>query len=288
MIKVLVSDMDGTLFEKHGETVFDLSERNELALNKIKNSDIDFFVASGRMIGYGIRLLEKYGFEHVCAAGFNGAVCYDHNRIVATKPLRKELIAQIMELLMTQYPTTEIIQVQGLNSERIFCDVNLPIVEQYRKEIAKIGIGNAVDFTIWDFLAGKNEVLPGKLSITMPTHEACLAVIDSLKQLLKEECFVTMSNDTLIEIGNSLAHKGVFIEYLIQTYGYQKEEIAVIGDAPNDMEMFPYAGYQFAMASGKEQVKAAADRIVEDVAECIEICLEINRKEKGENYVESK
>ena len=77
MIKWIVSDLDGTLFEGHGETVFDLSPANEAALQAVQNAGIEFSAASGRMIGYGIHLLEKYGFPQIRTAGFNGAVCYD-------------------------------------------------------------------------------------------------------------------------------------------------------------------------------------------------------------------
>ncbi len=57
MIKWIVSDLDGTLFEGHGETVFDLSPANEAALQAVQNAGIEFSAASGRMIGYGIHLL---------------------------------------------------------------------------------------------------------------------------------------------------------------------------------------------------------------------------------------
>ena len=81
MIKWIVSDLDGTLFEGHGETVFDLCPANEAALKALQRQGIEFCVASGRMIGYGIHLLEKYGFRAIRAAGFNGAVCYDQGQV---------------------------------------------------------------------------------------------------------------------------------------------------------------------------------------------------------------
>ena len=89
MIKWIVSDLDGTLFEGHGETVFDLSPANEAALQAVQNAGIEFSAASGRMIGYGIHLLEKYGFPQIRTAGFNGAVCYDQGQFVVTHALAR-------------------------------------------------------------------------------------------------------------------------------------------------------------------------------------------------------
>lgn len=53
MIKVIVSDMDGTLFKDHKETIFNLSDRNEEALSNIQKANVAFYVASGRMYSYG-------------------------------------------------------------------------------------------------------------------------------------------------------------------------------------------------------------------------------------------
>lgn len=281
MIKFLVSDMDGTLFEGHGETVFDLTSRNEKALEKIKKSEIEFCVASGRMIGFGIHLMEKYAFEKVRAAGFNGAVCYDQGEFVSFRPMEKEMIRSIYAMMDEKFPDYEIIQVQGLNSERIFTSLDHPIREKYKKDIAKIGIGQVVDFTIHEFLDGVkgNDTIAGKMSITMSTKERCLEVIEEVKKLVNQQCFVAMSMKNLIEIGNITASKGVFIEYLKEAYHLKNEEIAVIGDANNDAEMYPLAGHRFAMANGTEEIKALADYVVQDVAECIDICLRLNEEE---------
>lgn len=280
MIKFIVSDMDGTLFDGHGETVFDLTKRNEEALKKCKDANIEFCVASGRMIGFGIRLMEKYQFSKVRAAGFNGAVCYDQGNFVSVYQLDMNLIRQIVDMLNREYPDCEVIQVQGLNSERIFTDLNHPIIDYYKESIEKIGIGKVMDFTVEDFLAGKTDTLAGKLSVTMPTKERTLEVKDKIKAIVQDACFVTMSNDTLIEIGNASANKGVFVKYLKEAYHLDRDEIAVIGDAMNDTEMFPESAYTFAMRSGNDQVKKMADYVVDDVAECIDICLKLNEKMK--------
>ena len=84
-----------------------------------------------------------------------------------------------------------------------------------------------------------------------------------------------MSNSRTIEICNKDANKGVFIQYLLNHYHYTKDEIAVIGDALNDGAMFPYVTHSFAMESDNEEIKRKAKYIVKDVAECIDICLNI-------------
>ena len=268
MIKWIVSDLDGTLFEGHGETVFDLCPANEAALKALQRQGIEFCVASGRMIGYGIHLLEKYGFRAIRAAGFNGAVCYDQGQFVVTDPLQVRQLREIVAILDGEFPQWTMIQVQGMNSERIFADPLHPTAQRYRKECAELGIGQVMDFTLDEFLNDDRGILAGKLSLTLPSPEVCLAALLRLRERLQGQCFVTQSGKQLLEIGNGAAHKGVFIDYLKTAYKLKAEEIAVIGDAQNDAEMFAGAGHTFAMQSGSPKLQRIAGHIVESRSGC--------------------
>ena len=281
MIRFIVSDMDGTLFEGHGETVFDLTARNREAMKRVREAGIQFCVASGRMIGYGIRLLEQYGFDHIRAAGFNGAVCYDDGEFVVTKPVDHALLQKIVPMVKARFPRVEVIQIQGLGSERIFTEKDTAgSKEHYSREIAKVGIGKVPPVTVEEFLEDDHGILPGKLSITMPTRQECLEVIAAVQELAADTCFITMSGETLIEIGNRESGKNVFVSYLRRAYGLKREEIAVIGDALNDAEMYDEAGLCFAMESGDPAVKRRAHLVVADVAECVDECIRRNQAER--------
>ena len=281
MIKYIVSDMDGTLFAGHGDTVFDLSDRNRAALEKAREAGMGFCVASGRMIEYGIRLLTMYGFPKICCAGFNGGVCYDDGEIVVSLPLDMELLRRAVEVVEEEFPQYQVIQIQGLNSVRVFTDKDGSVADRYRRECARLGIARVADFTVDEFLSDPRDVIPGKLSFIMNSREECEAVRERLRQVLGDTCFITFSDTRLMEVCPREAGKNVFVRYLREAYGLKKEEIAVIGDALNDAEMYSEAGLCFAMASGEPAVKEMADVVVSDVAECIEECLRRNAAEAG-------
>ena len=139
------------------------------------------------------------------------------------------------------------IQVQGLNSERILANLQDPIAEHVRKECAKLGIGQVMDFTLDQYLDDSQGILAGKLSLTFDSQKACLAACRQLSEQLDHSCFIAQSGERLLEIGSGSAHKGVFIDYLKQTYSLRANEIAVIGDSLNDAEMFAGADHTFAM-----------------------------------------
>lgn len=274
MIKVLVSDMDGTLCDKHGDTIFHLSSRNEDALNRLKENNIKFYTASGRMSSYGKKMLDDHGFTDIITSGFNGADIYDNgsypSRYTLSIPLIKEIISYTKD--------ANYLQLQTLDSTRIFSNLLIKEIERYKSQMEEFHIDEVLNTTIDAYLKNDPKDNIGKLSIIVMNKNKAYKLYQKLQELTKDTCFVTMSNDRIIEICNKNANKGVFIQYLQKTYHYTKEEIAVIGDALNDAEMYPYSSYTFAMNSGKEEVKKLARYTVEDVAECIDIILDINKK----------
>lgn len=274
MIKVLVSDMDGTLCDKHGDTIFHLSSRNEDALNRLKENNIKFYTASGRMSSYGKKMLDDHGFTDIITSGFNGADIYDNgsypSRYTLSIPLIKEIISYTKD--------ANYLQLQTLDSTRIFSNLLIKEIERYKSQMEEFHIDEVLNTTIDAYLKNDPKDNIGKLSIIVMNKNKAYKLYQKLQELTKDTCFVTMSNDRIIEICNKNANKGVFIQYLQKTYHYTKDEIAVIGDALNDAEMYPYSSYTFAMNSGKEEVKKLARYTVEDVAECVDIILDINKK----------
>lgn len=81
----------------------------------------------------------------------------------------------------------------------------------------------------------------------------------------------------MIEIGNEISaskskprfldvtahgiHKGSAIKRLAGLLGVETASVAVIGDGPNDVEMFKEAGLSIAMGQGVDEVRDAADYI---------------------------
>lgn len=274
MIKALISDMDGTLCAKHGDTIFNLSSRNEKALNKLKENNIKFYTASGRMSSYGKKMLEDHNFQDIITSGFNGADIYDND----SYPSRYTLPIPLIKEIISCCKNVSCLQLQTLDCKRIFNNLFITEIEKYRTQNDLFHIDKVLDVTIDEYLNNYPKDNIGKLSIIVASKKKAYALYQELLCITKDSCFVTMSNDRIIEICNANANKGVFIQYLQKTYHYTNDEIAVIGDALNDAEMYPYSNYTFAMNSGNNEVKRLARYTVDDVAECIDIIIDINSK----------
>jgi Cof subfamily protein (haloacid dehalogenase superfamily) len=61
-----------------------------------------------------------------------------------------------------------------------------------------------------------------------------------------------------LDVTNKDANKGAVVEYLVQHLGVPAQEIATIGDQPNDILMFKRSGFSIAMGNASDEVKAQA------------------------------
>jgi len=66
-----------------------------------------------------------------------------------------------------------------------------------------------------------------------------------------------------LDITNKDANKGAVVEYLSRHMHVPAEEIATIGDQPNDVLMFKRSGFSIAMGNASDEVKKQADAATE-------------------------
>jgi Cof subfamily protein (haloacid dehalogenase superfamily) len=66
-----------------------------------------------------------------------------------------------------------------------------------------------------------------------------------------------------LDITNKEANKGAVVEYLSYHMDVSAEEIATIGDQPNDVLMFKRSGLSIAMGNASDDVKAQADAVTD-------------------------
>lgn len=278
MIKCLISDLDGTLFLGHGKTVFDLTKRNQKALKMAKENGLVIAVASGRMLGYGERVLDIIGADTRLICGFNGAVCRFGDGpldcIAMEKAMAKILLGEALKREDVEY-----MQIQTLDSIRIFDDPLSAIADKYRSQAEEFGIDSVSDLGIAAWLEVDSLSPIGKFSICLKTKEKTLDFMDELSEKYPE-LNITKSNDTLIEIMKDGADKGRFVRFIQEKTGFKKEEIAAIGDNSNDLAMIRASGIGFGIKSGDEKLLSEVKYTVEDVAQAIALIL----KERGVQY----
>lgn len=92
-MKLIVSDMDGTLLNSNSE----LSIENENAIKQIQNNGAKFILASGRPLAAMKSFYERLDSDYVIS--FNGGLIYDvkNDSVVYKKTLSKDKVKMIYE-----------------------------------------------------------------------------------------------------------------------------------------------------------------------------------------------
>jgi Cof subfamily protein (haloacid dehalogenase superfamily) len=75
---------------------------------------------------------------------------------------------------------------------------------------------------------------------------------------LPTEVSASCSKPRFLDVTEYGIHKGTVVVRLAKLFGVSTEQVAVIGDGPNDVEMFNQAGVSIAMGQAVDEVKAAA------------------------------
>lgn len=270
MIRLLVCDLDGTLFYKHGETVFDLSKEAISALKLAKENNLLVAFASGRMISYGQKLASMYNFEPQLCCGFNGAVASINQKLIYSYGIKYDVLVRIMDLFFNNKDVS-MIQFQTLDNGRYFSRLDGAYFTKARAFSDKYHLDYISEVPINSVDLKKLDV--GKISITFSSISAADRYAPIIETKFSKSLEVNRINDFLFEITSMNSNKGTFLFNVSRKLSIKTNEIATIGDGENDLSMFLFDSLNMAMSSGSERLKSKANFIVDNVEDAVKHCL---------------
>jgi hypothetical protein len=92
-------------------------------------------------------------------------------------------------------------------------------------------------------------------------HEAVAAASAAAQDRFGDHVTAAASQPYYLDVTHPQANKGFVAQKLAKRFDLEPEEIATIGDMPNDILMFAHSGLSIAMGNADPQVKRAARRI---------------------------
>lgn len=251
MIKMLVLDIDGTIYRKN----FSASDAVKKTLKELVEKGIKVVLATGRMFSATKPVAEDIGLTEP-------VICYQGGYI---KECNKNGKVLLKENVAPDY-AIEIIQI--LREKNIHCNVYMDdklVVENDNETIRQYTDERNVDY----------EVVKSFDDIKLENINKILAIdtdpmkIEELQKTLSEkyekDLYIIRSTPNFCEISNINATKGNAIRFLANIWNIKKEEIMAIGDQDNDIEMLKAAGTAVAMGNGTEALKKIADYITDTV-----------------------
>jgi Cof subfamily protein (haloacid dehalogenase superfamily) len=235
-VRALFIDMDGTLLK--GSNC--ISRRNKEAINRLRSQGVKVFLATGRQYEITAPYHKEMGLQTpmIC---LNGAAIHDaeSGRILQKKTVRFN--EERFHHLTAESSYNVIIHAEN----GLYCKEKNEEIE-YWTNVGKIPpryIGDLRQANYQDVL--KITVLTGGPSPEFST-------------LFKKEAEVIDWNDGFEMVAPNVS-KWSAIKSMLSKYQISPNEVAAIGDGPNDIEMLRHAGTGVAMGNAGEQVKAAAD-----------------------------
>ena len=282
MIKILFSDLDGTLLYEPPVNTSGVSQENRDAIERLQRQGIHFAIATGRSVNF---LPDHFGSDLVYdTVGICGASIRLNNQMIYQTDFDHDEVEALLEIFSdSRYEHRFIVATQ--DNDYIFEDPYSKMAMDYRLNPRKRirDVRKVLDIPVAEYI--RNPYLP---------HiNACYCVfddekgVDYYKDMLKRRFFnryqIIQTSPYSIIILKDGANKGTGIAKIISLLGISLEETAVIGDSENDFEMFAMIPNSYCMNHSREDIRAKAKYNVDSVAECIDMILKQNEEERLEN-----
>ena len=269
MIKLIASDMDGTLLDKnHG-----ISEENIAAIKEAESKGIKFAIVTGRSYDDVRPIIEQYDLDCECVA-LNGGAYYDKDgNILEAIYIDKSRVREILEVMLKGDFSVEIYTDKGYyttntkeelwsgmlrRSKTFYPHLN----EEERIEVAK----KNPHFISMNYITDIDEFLNSDVKIYKfvtfgETEEDVKKLREEVKKV--EGVAISASFTTNIEVNDSKATKGLILAKVAKDFGMSRDEVMVLGDGLNDYSMFEEFTNSVAMDNAIPEIKEIAKYITD-------------------------
>ena len=241
MIKLIASDMDGTLLNDKKELPPDLFE----ILERLGEQNIRFTVASGRSFDAVAHLFPeeiRSRLDFICD---NGANVIHGGKQVSVTPLDRTTYEQLIRAC-GEIGGLRVLVCAGKGTYHLDADpeFNAEIAKYYRNHIV------CNDFMEIDDIIYKLAVCDMK-----GTQQHAKPLID---EIFGDRLNVQVSGPIWMDVMGAGVNKGSALKSLACVLGIDRQDVMAFGDYLNDAEMLRWAGWSFAMENGSPDVKRLA------------------------------
>lgn len=251
-ISLVLADVDGSLLTS--EKV--LTARATKAVQALDAQGIAFAITSGRP-PRGMAMLVTPLALRTPIAGFNGGVfVHPDMSVIESHTLEPAAARQTVDLILDQ----------GLDAwvytadEWLIRDPDAPHVARETWTV-KFDARVVAKFT--------EEHLAHAVKIVGISDDLDRVASGERKaqEELGEKASAARSQPYYLDVTHPRANKGTVVDTLSKFLGIPSEEIATVGDMPNDVLMFRKSGFSIAMGNASDEVKAQASAVTDSFAD---------------------
>lgn len=241
-IKLIVSDMDGTLLRSNHE----LSPEFKEVYHQLIDKGIQFVPASGRQF-YSITSYFAEEQVNMPIIAENGTYVTYNGKEVFVDELDKDIVKEI--ILESRKIDGAHLVLAGKNAAYVESK-DADFLEFFQNFYSK-------NVIVDDLLAIENEQFI-KIAINHPNGSE-ENLYQNFKRFEANNLNIVISGEVWLDIMNNGTNKGKALKELQNKLNISAEETMVFGDYMNDIEMLKLAKYSFAMENAHPDVKAIAN-----------------------------
>jgi Cof subfamily protein (haloacid dehalogenase superfamily) len=244
-VRLLLADVDGTLVTQDKV----LTDRAIGAVHRLHDADITFAVTSGRPPRGMEMLIEPLALTTPISAFNGGLIVEPDMTVIEQKTIPDELVAPIVDKL-----------------DRAGVDVWLyrgPDWYVRRRDAPHV---DREAFTVQfepTVVQSFDHMLDSVAKVVgvSDDHDLVERVANDVHDEFGDHVSSARSQPYYVDVTHPQANKGGVITFLSDRYGIPTEQIATIGDMPNDVLMFRRSGFSIAMGHSAEEVKRQAGAV---------------------------
>ena len=252
-IKVIATDMDGTLLDPKGQ--LDLP-RLEKILDKLDQRGIRFVIATGNEI-YRMRQLLGHLAERVVLVVANGARIFENDELLQAQTWDDAMVDKALAYFKGRECQDQFV-VTAMNGGfvkegTVFTELDKFMTpEMIEKLYQRMNFVDEFDTSLFG----------GVLKMSMVVgEERSDAVLQEINDLFDGHVRAVSSGYGCIDILQDGIHKAWGLEELLKRWNLKPEQIIAFGDSENDIEMLELAGISYAMENAEEAVKRVATKV---------------------------
>ncbi|MFS9098222.1 Cof-type HAD-IIB family hydrolase [Streptococcus infantis] len=252
-IKIVATDMDGTLLDPRGQ--LDLP-RLEKILDKLDQCDIRFVIATGNEV-HRMRQLLGHLAERVVLVVANGARIFENNELIQAQTWDDAMVDKALGHFKGRECQDQFV-VTAMNggfvkTGTVFTELDKFMTpEMIEKLYQRMNFVDEFD----------PHLFGGVLKMSMVVgEERSESVLQEINDLFDGHVRAVSSGYGCIDILQDGIHKAWGLVELLKRWNLKPEQIMAFGDSENDIEMLELAGISYAMENAEEAVKRVATKV---------------------------
>ena len=252
-IKIVATDMDGTLLDPRGQ--LDLP-RLEKILDKLDHRGVRFVIATGNEV-HRMRQLLGHLAERVVLVVANGARIFENNELLQAQTWDDAMVDRALAYFKGRECQDQFV-VTAMNGGfvkegTVFTELDKFMTpEMIEKLYQRMNFVDEFDPNLFG----------GVLKMSMVVgEERSESVLQEINDLFDGHVRAVSSGYGCIDILQDGIHKAWGLVELLKRWNLKPEQIMAFGDSENDIEMLELAGISYAMENAEEAVKEIATKV---------------------------